>query len=226
MPRRNLSFITDETYHVFNKTIEGKKIFALDHDCNQFNQIVQYYRSSKASIRFSMLRKLEAKVQKKIMNEVSLRKYLLVDILAYCLMPTHFHFLLKQLVNNGLVKFISNTLNSFTRYHNLKNNRTGPLFLPRFKAVRIMSEEQLIHTSRYIHLNPYSNGIVDKTANLISYSWSSFKEYLSLNPNNFSNPDYILNVFGNKRNNYKEFVLSNAEHQKTLEQVKHVEKWI
>lgn len=225
MPGREESLTNGNIYHIFNKSIESKKVFGLAGDCNRFLQSINYYRSVKASIRFSNLDKLAPEIQRRILINISLKKYFQVETLCYCLMPTHFHFLLKQKRDTGISKFISDSLNSFTRYYNLKNGRKGPIFLPRFKAVKVRSENQLIHVSRYIHLQPYSAELITNKTNLLSYPWSSFKEYLFWSRKSLSSPDYILKIFGNNRQRYKKFVLSHADYQKTLEYVKHLEKW-
>lgn len=123
---------------------------------------------------------------------------------------------------------MADVLNSFTRYFNIKNERKGPLFLPQFKSKVIRSEEQMIHVSRYIHLNPYSNGLITNINQLEKYYFSSFKEYLRDKKRletNLCNTDLILSIF-HKKERYKQFVLGNAKYQKTLEYIKHVQKWL
>ena len=99
----------------------------------------------------------------------------MIEIICYCLMPNHIHFLIRQLKENGISKFMGQISNSYTKYFNTKYTRVGPLLQGPFKAVLIESDEQLIHVSRYIHLNPIVSGIVK---NLEDYPWSSYLEYI------------------------------------------------
>ncbi len=221
MPIRKIHFETGQIYHIFNKTIESKKIFNDDYLCSAFAEIVRYYRCSTITCRFSQFKKLSNNFKNLLLKNIQNSSNYNVEILCYCLMPTHFHFLLKQNVTNGVTKFCSDALNSFTRYFNIKNKRMGPIFLPRFKAVKIKNETQLKHVSRYIHLNPYSDGLITNINNLINYQWSSLKEYVFSNSERLSSPDLILNLFKNKRSRYKKFVLDNDDYQKILEYAKH-----
>ncbi|MCG2685982.1 hypothetical protein L6258_01260, partial [Candidatus Parcubacteria bacterium] len=102
-----------------------------------------------------------------------------------------------------------------------------PLLLPRFKAVRITTNEQLIHVSRYIHLNLYSSGIVEDFETLVQYEWSSFKDYVQKGAGYLGLVDgrRVLALFDKDSERYKNFVLSNAEHQRTLEHTKHTRAW-
>jgi len=225
MPKRKMNFINGEYYHIFNKTIESKQIFIDNYLTSMFLEISQYYRSSKTRLRFSDYKKLIDINKNLILKEILISAYFKVEILCYCLVPTHFHFLLKQLSENGVSKFIGDILNSFTRYFNIKTERKGPIFLPRFKAVRITNETQLKHVSRYIHLHPYSNGLVKNTIELENYRWSSFSEYISNKASKLSSPDFILNLFNNDKIRYKKFVFDNADYQKSLEYIKHIDCW-
>ena len=98
----------------------------------------------------------------------------------------------------------------------MKNKRSGPLFQGAFKAVRIETNEQLIHVSRYIHLNPIVSGVVK---NLDSYKWSSFSEYTQTPPF-FCLPEEVLSFFPSKET-YKEFVEDQIDYGTTLEILKH-----
>lgn len=228
MPVRLEPFVNNHIYHVFNKTLDRRKLFKSGTYGDYFLKVLKYYRSTKARLSFSKLRSVDRKVFQDIQKEVSFQKYFRVDILAYCLMPNHFHLLLKQKVDNGIQKFISDTINSLTRYCNLRLERKGPLFLPKFKAERIHTNEQLLHVSRYIHLNPYSSGVVKTSDKLLAYPWSSFPEYIReerevIDP--LISPSELLAFYDGEREEYKDFVLSNAEYQKTLDHAKHTEKW-
>lgn len=86
-----------------------------------------------------------------------------LEIISYCLMPNHFHLLVKQVIDHGIVKCLNNFSNSYTRYFNIRHDRVGPLFQGRFKAVRIETDEQLLQVSRYIHLNPVASSLIEET---------------------------------------------------------------
>src|SRR5258706_16455772 len=116
----------------------------------------------------------------------------IVEIIAYCFMLNHFHFLIRQIREGGITEFVSKISNSYTKYFNVKYERVGPLLQGEFQAVHIETDEQLIHVSRYIHLNPTVNFIA-KT--LDDYPWSSFHEYTDETISGFCEKDIILNQF-------------------------------
>jgi len=100
-----------------------------------------------------------------------------VEIIAFCLMPNHYHLTLKQLTLKGISTFMHKLGTSFTNYFNIRQKRSGRLFETTFKAVIVDSEEQLLHLSRYQHLNPRKLNL--KTSKqLINYPWSSLATYL------------------------------------------------
>ncbi|MFZ5366430.1 MAG: transposase [Patescibacteria group bacterium] len=141
----------------------------------------------------------------------------IVDIICYCLMPNHFHFLLCQRRQGGITEFISKLSNSYTKYFNIRNRRIGPLFQGEFKAVHIESNEQLIHLSRYIHLNPLVGYLTDK---LETYKWSSYSEFINQGGSNICSKEIILNQFKSP-GNYMTFVLDQEDYGKQLELIKH-----
>lgn len=225
MPRREEPFVNHNIYHTFNKTIEEKRVFNNNKNCGLFLDTLKYYRSTKASVSYSKLDLLEKEQLKRLLKLVSYRKYFKIDVLAFCLMPNHFHLLLRQRVDNGILKHLSDVINSFTRFYNLKNERKGPLFLTQFKSVRIKSEAQLVHVSRYIHLNPFSSGLINNTSNIKDYNWSSLKEYLNNDKNGLSYPSSVISIFDNNQQKYLKFILDNAIHQQMLEYTKHTKNW-
>ena len=136
--------------------------------------------------------------------------------MCFCLMPNHFHFLVKQLKENGISIFVSQLSNSYTRYFNVKYNRVGPLFQGAFKSVRIETEEQLIHVSRYIHLNPVVSGIAKRPED---YRWSSYAEYITQAPF-FCSIEEVISLFKISQK-YKKFVEDQIDYARTLEFIKH-----
>ena len=219
MPSRKTPLVTGEIYHVFNKSIGQLDPFGNEGYPDVFMEMVNYYRSGNCPGRFSLFKKLPIDTQHNILQDILSPPLLQIEILTYCLMPTHFHFLLKQTADDGISKFIGNLLNSYTRYFNLKEDTLGPIFLPRFKAVAIQSESQLIHTSRYIAINPYTAGLVKKVGDIFTYPWSSIQEYLT--EEKMCNTSYILDRYlGNSREQYKSFIADQADYQKGLEFLK------
>jgi len=226
MPGRAHPIITGNIYHVFNKTIDRREIFTENNLCNKFIETITYYRSSATVLRLSKFHQLSEEMKMYYSKHIMDINRLKVFILAFSLMPNHYHLLLKQNQNQGISSFISNIQNSLTRYFNIMNKRVGPIFLHRYKSKPITNEEQLKHTSRYIHLNCYSGHIVNSLSEIISYPWSSFNEYT--NPNfkiRICQKNIVLSLFNNDRSLYKKFVLDNANHQRTLEYCKYSSKW-
>jgi putative transposase len=131
-------------------------------------------------------------------------------------MPNHFHLLLRQNGDIALNKVLRRVFISFTRTYNLLKNRQGPLFLPQFKVVEINSQEQLLHVSRYIHLNPYSSAIITDLKTISVCPLTSMPVYQQLK-NDLCEPDIILANFENNPKKYLDFVLDNAEYQRKLE---------
>lgn len=206
MPRRDPNLITSEIYHIYNRGVEKRNVFLTSRDYNQFLKAIEHYRVSDTKLS----RRGKIKVKQQGNRE-------LVEVLSYCLMPNHFHLLLKQTSDEGVSKFTSKVINSFTKYFNIKNERVGPLFQGPFKAVRIESDEQLVHVSRYIHLNPLAINFV---SNLKKYKWSSYRIYIGDEENTFVSIQEILSNFP-LRGKYEEFVLDQADYAKNLEAIKH-----
>lgn len=225
MPGREISFINNGIYHVFNKTIDNKKIFSDQSHCYLFLRLIRYYRSSLPRLSYSAFKNLKSDLQLAFEKDLDNSDFHQVEIYAYCLMPNHFHLLLKQKSTQGVSRLMSDITNSFTRYFNLKNERKGPLFLHKFSAKPIMTEEQFMHVSRYIHLNPYSSGIVNDHDALINYHWSSFQFYITKRDSNIINTDYLLKFFAHTKSRHAEFVLNHADYQRNLDYIKHAEKW-
>lgn len=209
MPSRIFPFVNEQFYHIYNRGTEKRHIFENRRDQNRFIQTMYYYQLEGPKPRFSNSFKnplFKPDFNKKVIN-----------IICYCLMPNHFHFLLKQLKEGGITEFISKLSNSYTKYFNTKHKRVGPLFQGEFKAVLVDSEEQLLHLSRYIHLNPLVSYVV-KDLNL--YEWSSYEEYIGTKSNGLCVKEDVLSHFKSPES-YKQFVLNHADYGIKLELIKH-----
>lgn len=222
MPGRKFPLITNQIYHVFNRGVAHQPIFIDKRDYFRAVDSMAYYQNSKPSLKYAKFLKLPTQDREKFLEQLQNSNDKLVENICYCFMPNHFHFLIKQLIDGGISKFLSNFTNSYTRYFNIKNQRDGSLFSGKFKSVRIETDEQLLHTSRYIHLNPYTSYVVKRIENLETYPYSSFPEYLKESSfTGLCNRDVIISNFSKKKS-YKDFVFDNSDYQRKLDEIKHL----
>lgn len=210
MPGRITPLVIGQFYHIYNRGSEKREIFSQPRDYSRFQKTFYYYqflgpKPSFSKFSKSDLNSFKAHPDKKI-----------VDVVCYCLMPNHFHFLLRQLKENGISTFISQLSNSYTKYFNTKYKRVGPLLQGAFKAVLVESEEQLVHLSRYIHLNPVVSGLIK---NLDHYQWSSYQEYIN-GQKFYCSYEEVLSLYSSTKD-YQEFVEAQIDYGTTLEILKH-----
>lgn len=223
MPLRETPIKTGKIFHVFNKTLDEVRVFEDSFYCYYFMKIAYFYRSQIPKISYSTFRRsTNLNERLRICKILETKNSHRLKILAYCLMPNHYHFLLKQTKDQGIEQFISNITNSMTRYYNTKHERMGPIFLPRFKAVEVGTVAQLIHVSRYIHLNPFSSEIVKNLSGLHKYPWSSYSSYLDRKNDKIRLVDcrLILDWFSRNKEDYRQFVDQHAQYQRYLEKFK------
>jgi putative transposase len=197
-------------YHIFDRGIETKKVF-LD---NQDYQIFLYYLKVYLQDPKALLIKypqLPLRLQAKNLTSQ-------ISLIAYCLMPNHFHLLLQQLTKDGVSKFMKQLLNAYTFYFNKKYGRTGAIFEGRYKAARIQSDELLLHITRYIHLNPTVAKLID---NPKDYKWSSHKNYLLNSKDELVHTKTVLSFF-RTINEYQKFVRNQINYAKELAKFKHL----
>lgn len=211
MAYRTTPLVTNQIFHLYNCGVEKRDIFLNKRDYERFLDTFVFYQQKNPPVRFSLTSFLAP-------SKDEHEEEKLVEIYCYCLMPNHFHFLVKQLIDKGISIFMSKLLNSYTKYFNTKNKRLGHLMQGSFKAVMIENEEQFFHTSRYIHLNPFVSGLIN---NLNNYEWSSYSEYLGKSATNYCEKGLILDNFKSSKD-YEKFVLNHAEYARSLEKIKHL----
>jgi putative transposase len=181
---RNIKFAIGEYYHIYNRGTDKRIVFEFEQDYLRFIHLLYLCNDSKS---LSIKRNLnpDDSFEDLMLEE----NEPLVSIGAFCLMPNHFHFLVKEIIENGISKFMHKLSTAYTMYFNLKNERTGVLFQGRFKAEHLDSDRYLKYIFSYIHLNPIKiidkewkeNGLKDKIASdkfLRSYKFSSYLDYL------------------------------------------------
>ncbi len=209
MPYRTIPFANGEFYHLYNRGLDKQVIFSDKRDYSHFIKALFYYTIQNPKPKFSIYRRT------KIFPVDETKK--IVDVVCYCIMPNHFHLLIRQLKDGGISEFMRKFIHSYTKYRNIKYSRQGPVFQGMFKAVLVETEEQLLHLSRYIHLNPLVSLLVKKLNN---YPWSSYPTYIGLNDNPAVMKEEILNFFKTPMD-YERFIINQAEYGKTLELLKH-----
>jgi REP element-mobilizing transposase RayT len=192
---RKTKFAKGEYYHIFNRGVDKREIFSDWEDLNRFYQSMGEFNTLEpiGSIFENSFRK------DKLGNQVS-KQEKLVDFVCYCLNPNHYHFILKQLVEKGIEKFMHRLGLGYVKYFNEKYKRSGVLFQCPYKAVHIDSNEYLLHLSVYVNLNNKVHKLVNQV------SKSSWKEYLS-NKNLFCEKETILGQFKNSED-YRKFALN------------------
>lgn len=209
---------TGEIYHIFNRSVGNEILNNSRNDLNRIIELVDFYRFPQ-DIRYSYFNNLNV-TQKKKYKKSFLKKKPLVEIYCYSFMPSHYHFELKQIQDNGIKIFISNFQNGFAKYYNKKNHRNGSLFIHPFKARWIETDEEFIHLSRYIHLNPVSSYIINFNQ-LCSDNSTSFPYYVSEKQGDLLNKKPILNFFSSV-GNYIKFVADRITYQQELNKIKHL----
>lgn len=186
-------FVEDQIYHIYNRGIEKRETFLENKDYFRFiHDMFEFNDENPVINNFNHLKKVKDNSNSIEVIEVEPRYHkprkLLVEIMAFVLMPNHFHFLLKQKQENGIIKFMQKLGTGYTMYFNKKNERVGSLFQGRFKAVLVEKESHFIYLPSYIHLNPldldYRGStsielqLKDKLEFLENYRWSSYPDYI------------------------------------------------
>lgn len=220
MPYRQTIFAPGEYYHIYNRGVAYQPIFKNKRDYQRFILTFSYYRSHNLPLRLSKVLQLSKDLKYKMLSSVDKDNKKTVEMVAYCFMPNHFHLLLKQVTIGGISKYLRQSVNSYVKFFNTKYKRIGSLFQGMFKAVHIESDEQLIHVSRYIHLNPLVSYLVDQKG-LLEYSWSSFQTYIGKTDDNFITTKSVLSHF-KSRNEYLQFVFDQEDYGKELGRLKHL----
>lgn len=193
-------------FHIFNRGLDKRIIFPEESYYDRFlitatlsrlanaPKTTAYFKQEK----LGLIPKDEAKRLERWSPQ-------LVTIICYCLMPNHFHFLVKEEIEGGVAKFMQRLGDGYTKYFNIRQEREGRLFTAKYKRVLIQSDEQLIHVSRYMHLNPVNSSLTKiSLANIKEYSWSSLNLYLNKVANLLCEPDEVMKFF--EKSDYWDFV--------------------
>jgi len=203
MANRKSSFAIGEHYHIYNRGVDKRIIFSDAYDIRRF---------FKSMIEFNTVGPIGSLYENSFLqlgSETPKLSERLVNIIAYCLNPNHFHLILEQLEDNGISEFMKRLSGGYTNYFNQKNKRNGSLFQGVFKDVHIDSNEHLLHASAYVNLNDRVHQLGSETPKLVE-SMSSWGEYTNKEIKGVCEKEIILGQFGNS-NEYEKFALSSLE---------------
>ena len=211
------TYVKDGFYHLYNRGVEKRDIFCDQQDFGVFISYLKnylLYKDEKALNKIFSSPKTSSLEKQKIIKQLKLKNfYNKIDLLAYSLLPNHFHLLVKQNDENDIDSFMNAVGTRYASYFNRKYKRVGPLYQGVYKAVLVKTDEQLLHLSRYIHLNPF------RYQNLYFSSWNQISWPFSL-PNYLKNRDdewlktnIILSYFNKTNPNaaYTDFISSSFD---------------
>ena len=185
MPGRNVvkEYVPESYYHIYNRGVNKNNIFLDQKDRVVFLGLIKRYLSNKA--------------EKKPNRQAYPNYHQDIELLAFCLMNNHFHFFVFQESSTAITDFMKSLSVAYSMYFNKRYNRVGAVFQQRYRAVRIVSDSQLLHVSRYIHMNPQ---------NYESYKWSSLPYFLNQKKADWIQPDKVLELFDKNNADYMEFL--------------------
>jgi len=209
---RKHPFLNGQIYHIFNRGVDKRDIFMDDYDYLTFIHDMYEFNDENPVDKAIGFQLSEVEPPKVGNMEKIYKRYRkvprkpLVEILIFTLMPNHYHFMVRQLVDGGIVKFMQKLGTGYTMTFNGKYGRSGALFQGRFKSVLVEKDAHLMYLPHYIHLNsldlmtlggrtPRSAG--EKMNFLENHRWSSFPDYIGKkNFPSVTERDFILGLVG------------------------------
>lgn len=196
----NFSFTTGEYYHIYNRGVDKRDIFLDDYDYFRFLKSLKEFNQLEPVVSLYINDRIKPDVGVSPLQNESGEK--LVEIVAFNLIPNHFHLILKQLRDGGISEFMKRIGGGYTSYFNHKNKRSGALFQGKFKAVHIASDEKLLFLSAYVNGNHIVHGVEGKI-------FSSLNEY-SAGKSNLCDIKFISDQF-NSKSDYLKYVQNTAK---------------
>lgn len=199
MPRRHAQkdYVEESYYHIFNRGVNKTEIFRDALDYRYFIRLLNFYLSPYTREAQGIFRNRLWRSPEHDLSEA-------VQLVVYCLMPNHYHLIIKQIPANGLTKLMKCVIASYARYFNNRYGRTGHLFEGPCQARNIADDSDLISTSAYVHRNPK-----DVTRDIINYPYSNLKDIYHQLANSWTNPQLLLHYFDYDEQAYVDYVCEN-----------------
>ena len=219
---RKTPIVNDEYYHIYNRGVDKRIIFEDRHDVDRFFQSVILFNAIEpAGSIFEHLHSKKYNSNK--LGDLVAKNDKLVEVISYCFNPNHFHFILRQCVDDGVSKFMKRLSGGYAWYFNNRYDRRGTLFQGPFKAKHIDSNEYLLHLSAYVNLNDRVHKFGDLVAKLVRSSWHEYVQDIQSaqkQDQGICSTDIVLGQFKNSkeyelfaRSSLKE-ILKNKEKEK------------
>ncbi len=188
-------------YHVYNRGVEKRKIFQQERDYKRFILGMRVFNDTNfsGSIRDEVLSQKSNFWNSR--SSTSGKDGELVEVVAYCLNPNHYHLLLKEVSENGLAKYIQKLSTGYTNYFNKKYERSGALFQGKYKKAKISSNEQLLFLSAYVNANHY----IHSNGRLGEWDYCSLPDYMGERDGNLCFKYDVLEQFNNSKKDYENF---------------------
>lgn len=210
------TYSPESYYHIYNRGVEKRLIFQGEQDYGVFLSYLKTYLLPKneGEFRHQLTNpELGYKDRDKILKLLNLNNFWdEIFLIAYCLMPNHFHLLIKQKSPQGIDLLMNSLGIRYSMYFNKKYKRVGSLYQDVYKAVLVETDEQLLYLTKYIHRNPLS---ILQGDGLRGYGAqpSSYPEYLGLRKTEWIHPEEILSFFSksNPKLSYRSFVEGNED---------------
>ena len=169
---RKEPLVTGEYYHIYNRGVDKRDIFSNLKDLERFKESIKQFNQVKAIGSLEMYHKSIS--VRALDSHPKVKSEPIVAIVAFCINPNHFHFLLKQLVDGGIAKFLQKFQGGYTSYFNEKNQRSGSLFQGTFKSKLIKNDNYFRKIFAYVNKN-YAVHNIPK--NKFLFVFASDKEY-------------------------------------------------
>lgn len=179
-------FVKGSYYHIYNRGLNRNNIFFTDQNYLYCLKLIGQYI-----------------------------KDLQITVIAYCLMPNHYHLLLRQDSEVSVSKLIQNVFNRYVQAINNYLGRKGTLFEGRYKHVHVGDDSYIVHLCRYIHLNPVEAGLVKKPED---WKFSNYREWIGLRKGELKDSNFIEDYFP-KPTMYQKFVLEYQQDKKVQERL-------